>query len=248
MRIGAVIAIVVACVACSSREATPIAPSGSASASPGSGTAAPPARPPGACDRDDECEIWCPRTVGCCPAAPCGCATAIAKRDEAAGDGADDLPSRCDRVDCRRVECGPPPAVHASCVAHRCEAIDDAPPAAAPPPAPPPDAPPAKPPVHASSADPSACTSASECELHCAQAKGCCDSAPCGCTQAINRASEAAVDRSYAQLCERTRCPIVDCKYNERDGVDCVNGHCVSIMGPPSSMPPGPPVKPPGRP
>lgn len=245
MWIGVGIAIAVACGACSSREAapsTPAAGTASASASAASGSAAP--APPGACDRDDDCEIHCPRTEGCCPAAPCGCTTAIAKRDEAA-DADDALPERCNHVDCVKVDCGPPPAVHAACVAHQCEAVADAPPDAAP--APPPDAAPAKPPAHAASADPAACTSASDCEIHCAAAKGCCDSAPCGCRGAINRASEAAVDRDYARTCERTRCPIVDCKYDEPMGADCVNGRCVPLNGPPSG-PPGPPVRPPARP
>jgi hypothetical protein len=103
--------------------------------------------------------------------------------------------------------------------------------------APPPDAAPPSKPVRSSSSDPTACSSSAECEVHCPVAAGCCDPAPCGCTETINRAREKAVDRAYAKICERKRCPIVDCKFIQPMGAACVDGHCVPTGGPSSRDP-----------
>jgi hypothetical protein len=105
------------------------------------------------------------------------------------------------------------------------DASFDASPPPAPPNHPPPTPPPTPPPPPN---DPTACTSSDECEIHCPVAHGCCDPTPCGCRQAINRASRAAIDAEYGRTCERRRCPIVDCKMPPRPTAECKNGHCVA--------------------
>jgi hypothetical protein len=125
MRLGVVIAVVLAWSACSSHEAPP-APGPPPKTSPPKTPPAVDAAPLGACDRDEDCEIYCPSAPGCCSEYLCGCDLAIATRDEAAIEK--DFEATCQHTDCKVADCGPPRLVHAACVAHRCDAVPDPPP------------------------------------------------------------------------------------------------------------------------
>lgn len=116
------------------------------------------------------------------------------------------------------------PGVAPECIVGATLVVDETPTPPAPSPAPEPASP-------SANIDFQACTADGDCIVHCPNVSGCCGWS-CGCTNAINKAHEAAFDAHYARTCARApNCPAMGCAYEPHHFARCVDNRCRSFAG-----------------